>query len=457
MSFARLVYYSAVIGGWSAFLAWLLGEVFLHGGTGGSYVSLAGVGALVGAAIGAGLNLVAGSTNLHWKQLLTRLLPGLGAGGIGGVVGILLGDILYAAGLPRAIGWLVMGLGIGAVEGLTERSPQKLRNGLIGGGMGGLLGGFLFDPLSNLIQSGTGMTSRATSFVILGICIGLLIGLAQVILKKAWLTVLDGYRPGRQLILSRDITLLGRGDHLLLPFMGPNNINLEQEHVRISKQPDGSYQVADNNSKQGSFVNNKPLTAASVLADGDVIKLGGNFVRFNISSRTAASSAPVPTTALDAAGTTSTTSQGLNPQSTMISGGKPVVPKPPPPPPSPRRDARPAATPSPANPSPVNAQPASSQATSTSPVSMPVASVRAPTMPPPVPPSRPAPPVMPAPLQGLPPPSRIPPPPPPPLRPAVSGNDGTGVSNAPKSPQSLPPAAGRIPPPPPPPPPKRKP
>ncbi|MDB5387895.1 MAG: hypothetical protein JWM11_3541, partial [Planctomycetaceae bacterium] len=35
MSFARLVYYSAVIGGWSAFLAWLLGEMLFQGGTDG--------------------------------------------------------------------------------------------------------------------------------------------------------------------------------------------------------------------------------------------------------------------------------------------------------------------------------------------------------------------------------------------------------------------------------------
>jgi hypothetical protein len=394
MSFARLVYYSAIIGGWSAFLAWLLGEILLQGGSSGGW-QLAGVGALVGAAIGSGLNLVAGSTNLHWKLIMARLGPGIIAGGIGGIIGIVLGNVLYGwLGLPRAIGWFVMGLGIGAVEGITDRSQQKLRNGLIGGGVGGMIGGFLFDHLNSLVQSGSGMTGRAIAFVILGICIGMLIGLAQVILKQAWLTVLDGYRPGRQLILSKEVTILGRGDHLLLPFMGPNNINLEQEHLRITRQANGAYQVEDNRSKQGTFVNNKPLTAAFSLAYGDVIKLGGNFVRFNL-ARASGSSGRAPS--LQSAGSpTSTTT------ATSSGGGRPIVPPAPPPPPrsSAVRDAKPA----------MNEQASNAP-------SMPSSPARSPVPPPPSPnriPSSPAP----NPQAGSPsaPGRRIPPPPPPPPR-----------------------------------------
>lgn len=403
MSFARLVYYSAVIGGWAAFLAWLLGEIVFQGGASGSRWTIAGIGALVGAAIGSGLNLVAGSTNLHWKQLVTRLLPGVFAGGAGGVIGILLGDILYVSlGLPRAIGWFVMGLGIGAVEGITDQSKDKLRNGLIGGGLGGLIGGILFDPLNSLIQSGSGMTSRAIAFVILGICIGMFIGLAQVILKQAWLTVLDGYRPGRQLILSKPVTILGRGDHLMLPFMGPNNINLEQEHVRITRQPNGAYLVEDNQSKLGSFINNKPLLAASVLADGDVIKLGGNFVRFNLSRSTGATAQPPIST------------QPVGAQSTgrplaTTAGGRPVAPPPPPPPPrsAALRDAKPTTSAPPPNVPPPSTPVAS--------MPIPAAPVRPQQPPPPPPvnkfPAMPSPPPTSEPSAGG---RRIPPPPPPP-------------------------------------------
>lgn len=389
MSFSRLVYYSAVIGGWSAFVGWLLSEILFHGGTSGR-LPLAAIGALVGAAIGSGLNLVAGSTNLHWKQLVLRLIPGIIVGGIGGMIGILVGDVLYTTlRLPRALGWLMMGLGIGLVEGITEQSSQKLRNGLIGGGLGGLLGGILFDPLANMIHSGTGMTSRAAAFVILGVCIGILIGLAQVILKEAWLSVIDGYRPGRQLVISKTVTFLGRGDHLQLPFMGPANQSLEREHIKITRQPDGTFVAEDNQSKQGSLLNSKPLQTPTVLADGDVLKLGTNFVRFNWKKSgrsTAASPAAVQTSAPVMA--------------------RPVVPPPPPPPPSTR--------------------PRSGAAQPTSPV---VASAAEPVVIQPV--ATPTPPVAPnRPASAVP----TPQPPPMPTKPAVPQSDSSSSKKIPPPP-----------------------
>jgi hypothetical protein len=288
MSLARLVYYSAVIGGWAAFLGWLVAEcLVLRGqGAGGGRVdfSLIMAGALVGGAIGAGINVLAGISNTQWKQVAKRIAAGLVVGSLGGAVGIFLGNLiylLYPVSLMRALGFMVLGLGVGVVDGLYERSASKIRNGVIGGLIGGLAGGILFDPLTTVISSGAGIAARATAFVILGICIGALIGLTQVVFRQAWLTVLDGYRPGRQLILSQGVTILGRGDHLPLPFMGPNNRELEAEHARIARQADGSYTIEDNRSKLGLSVNHQSVQQGCPLRDGDVIKLGGNFIRFN--------------------------------------------------------------------------------------------------------------------------------------------------------------------------------
>ncbi|HVX14597.1 MAG TPA: FHA domain-containing protein [Pirellulales bacterium] len=281
MSFIRIVYYSALAGGWGAFLGWLLAEIlFFHAGQAGGSVQVAAIGALVGAAIGLGLSVVAGLANGQLAQIAMRALPGVVAGGFGGALGSFVGDLLYPY-LGRAPGWMIVGIGIGIVEGLYERSASKLRNGLIGGALGGLLGGLLFDPIVHLVAHGSGMSSRAAAFVILGAAIGALIGLVQVVLKDAWLTVLDGYRPGRQLILSRAVTALGRGDHLPLPFLGPMNAGIESEHVRIVRQSNGAFVLEDNQSKLGTRLNNQPLMQPTVLSDGDVIKFGTNFVRFN--------------------------------------------------------------------------------------------------------------------------------------------------------------------------------
>ncbi len=237
---------------------------------------------------------MAGMANAQWKQLLKRVGSGLVAGGIGGAIGGALGDFLYATAsvrdvlgevLSRSVGWMMMGAGIGVVEGLYERSPAKLRNGLLGGAVGGLLGGFILEKGSSLISAGfraSSMSSAATAFVILGICIGVLIGLVKVALKEAWLTVRDGYRPGRQLILAEASVLLGRAEYATLPFMGRVDADeVELEHAHIIRQSGGQFLLVDNNSRTGVRVNNVRVNGSVILKQGDTIKIGVNSIEFN--------------------------------------------------------------------------------------------------------------------------------------------------------------------------------
>jgi len=269
MSLNRLVYYCAIIGGWAALLGALISEFLVRrpGWISGNAEDAITAG-LVGAVIGGGLNLVAGMVNAQWLPQLKRLAPGLLIGGVGGAIGSLIGNFLYQHGLPRALGWCVMGLSIGVVDGLTDRSWKKVRNGLIGGALGGLLGGFLFDPIKGWAASQTGLASRAVAFVLLGICIGSLIGLVQVVLKEAWLTVLDGYRPGRQLILTRDVTILGRAEHVALPFFGHPARDVEREHARIVRRPNGQFAIEDVQTKSGTRVNGEVIQGPRLLCAG---------------------------------------------------------------------------------------------------------------------------------------------------------------------------------------------
>ncbi len=293
MSLNRFIYYSAIVGGWAAFVAWLVCEfILLRNDTAASRLQVVLVAALVGATIGGGLNLVAGFSNANWKQLLARLVPGMLCGLVGGAIGGFLGDLLFSIGVPRAVGWAIMGMGIGVAEGLYDRSKNKIRNGLIGGGLGGLVGGLLFDFIVNVIASTSGMPSRAAAFVVLGISIGALVGLVQVVLKDAWLTVVDGYRTGRQLILSAPVTVLGRGEHVAMPFLGQWGKELEIEHVRITRQPNGSFVVEDNNTRIGTRLNRQPLQGRQILKDGDVIAFGTNYVTFNERQRRSTAHAP---------------------------------------------------------------------------------------------------------------------------------------------------------------------
>lgn len=350
MSFSRFVYYCAVIGGWAAFIAWVfLERPIRHLGSLGETAAAVDLWSIitptvtatgVGGAIGCGLGLVAG-TDRRFLGRLQHALSGLIGGAVGGLIGGLTGAILYTyAGLPRAFGWMIMGTAIGAAEGLHQNSFRRVRNGVIGGALGGLLGGVLFGLL---VRPGAEMTSRALAFVVLGISIGALIGLTHVVLRRGWLTVLDGFRPGRQLILDQVVTLLGRGDHLPLPLLGPTSRDLEAEHARITRRADGAFVVEDRDTRLGTLLNGERLLGPAVLTDGDLLRLGGNILRFNDRGNTtsagqraappcaAPQSAPPPISSGPASGTGPSSGGPLPGGAVAPRPSRPPQPGPPPP------------------------------------------------------------------------------------------------------------------------------
>jgi hypothetical protein len=332
VSLHRFVYYAAVIGGWAAFLAWMVAEpLFLHRAGLPLAVRIMLTSALVGAGLGMGMILVSGMANAQWQRQLRRAVLGLVIGGIGGALGGLLGQLLYRIGIPQMVGWVIMGLGmglgIGSADGILDRSSRKLRNGMIGGVFGGLVGGALF---SWIARDGMDLPMQATGFVILGLSIGALIGLAQVVLKEAWLTVVDGFRPGRQVILSEATTFLGRGDHLPLPLLGYAGRDLDSEHARITRQPDGQYTIQDNQSRIGTILNGRPLQAPAMLADGDLIRLGSNILRFNHRHRKEASTMDTAPSAAGAAAVSAPAAPPL-PSGMPLPQGGPTASRPAPP------------------------------------------------------------------------------------------------------------------------------
>ncbi len=279
MSFYRLIFYHAMLGGWAAFFGWLVSEAILlrRSGSLGNLQILIST-ALVGAAIGGGIALVGAIANGRFKGYVLRFVVCLIGGFAGGALGGVIGNFLFSL-LPylivRALGWMIMGLGIGGIEGIFDFSLKKIRNGLIGGAIGGLLGGLCFP----LVASVGNRSGRAIAFVILGSCIGLFIGLAQIILREAWLTVEQGFRPGRQFVLNVPVTVLGTSEKSQLPFIAFGAKGVEPVHVRIFRQKDGRFLLRDNGTRTGTFVNGERV-AEELLKNDDLIQLGPNVVRF---------------------------------------------------------------------------------------------------------------------------------------------------------------------------------
>ena len=237
MSFRWFIYYCAVCGGAAAFVGWALGEPL---GAGVMVDALKGL--FLGLMLGVVLALIDSLWNFSQTQVIrgacpARVVAGL-SGCVAGFFGGLIGSGLFAAltEIPlrsRVFGWTLTGLLIGASVGVfdllvalaTKQDPagplKKVVNGLIGGGVGGLLGGLLssssraawaasFSGKPDLLDKL--WTPGRRGFVVLGLCIGLLVGLAQVILKQAWLKVEKGFRPGRELIVSKEQVVIGRGE-----------------------------------------------------------------------------------------------------------------------------------------------------------------------------------------------------------------------------------------------------
>jgi hypothetical protein len=298
MTFRLFVYWSALCGGWAAALGWALGRLL------GGNDPLGGTG-LRGMTLGLIIALGLGSVDALWVYSLRqfgrvapRVLICVLVGGVGGLVGSMAGQALYNwknLDALRIVGWvftgLMVGVSIGAFDVLRswvrEESLSwagwRLFRGVLGGGIGGLLGGAVAWQMDEvgvrLAPDKGGLWSPSlTGFVVLGLCIGLLIGVAKVALKEAWLKVEAGFRKGRELLLDKPQLTIGRAESCDLGLFGDPAI--ERLHARIYQQ-DGRHFIADASGSAGTYVNDVRITAPTPLRAGDLIRVGAARLRFS--------------------------------------------------------------------------------------------------------------------------------------------------------------------------------
>lgn len=300
MSFKLFIYYCALCGGWAAFLGWAIGI-----GLASAARSELAQDLLMGTFLGLTVALALGVTDAVWNlsghrygQIVTRgLFIGL-VGALAGLIGTAIGSALFSltnVEVLRIAGWVVVGVLIGASVGLYDfvarrragdRSGgglRKLLNGVIGGTLGGGVGAVLFVLLRNAMGSLLGkppsdlLSGSAIGFVALGACIGLFIGLAQVILKEAWIEIEVGRRAGRQMILSKDETTIGRAEGCDVGLFGDSGV--EKNHARIVLDG-GRYLLADAGTPGGTFLNDERVARPTPLRSGDAIRVGACVLRF---------------------------------------------------------------------------------------------------------------------------------------------------------------------------------
>ena len=246
--------------------------------------------------------------NARFAYIITVIVVGLAAMTVAsdhmhpilaGLLGGLLGEALYGRwhwGVLLVLGWTLVGLLVGLSVGVFDLlarlaqggdpygAVRKVGNGLLGGALGGVVGGTLSLLLrgawaglfegkpSDLLWS-----PSATGFVALGACIGLMVGLAQVILKEAWLKVERGFRAGRELILSKPVVTIGRAEACDVGLFGDPGV--DKLHARILRRGNG-YLVEDADSSGGTYLNGERVDGPARLRSGDAIRVGRCVLRF---------------------------------------------------------------------------------------------------------------------------------------------------------------------------------
>jgi hypothetical protein len=152
-------------------------------------------------AAGVGLLLAAGQ-NLYSRQtwyVPPDLLKGLGGGAAAGLVGGVVGELLYqftpAAAAPffRLVGWASLG-GLTGL-GLSFFVPNlRAWKGLAGGAAGGLAGGLGYLLVVLVLGGAVNVGARLLGAMLLGLAIGLMVAFAERLFRKAWLEVRYGER-----------------------------------------------------------------------------------------------------------------------------------------------------------------------------------------------------------------------------------------------------------------------
>jgi hypothetical protein len=299
MSFRLFVYCSALCGAWAALAGWAAGRL----AAGNHPLASATFKAMY---LGLFVALALGTIDVLWtyslrqvRRVVPRVLTSALGGAVGGLLGGFLGQRLFelvSHPVFFVLGWAITGLLIGLsivlfdltarfvyIGGLSK-GMRKTWQALGGGAAGGLLGGFLSLLLKNAgsrifpdVEVERLWGPSALGFVVLGLCIGLMIGLAQVLFKERWLRFEAGRRRGREMFLSKPLMTIGRAEACDIGLFGDPHI--ERLHARLELDGDG-FLVTDVGTPAGTYVNGRRIDGPTRLHSGDAISVGTVVLRF---------------------------------------------------------------------------------------------------------------------------------------------------------------------------------
>jgi hypothetical protein len=249
------------------------------------------VAGLIGLFIGAADGLVC---RLPRRAIFSGII-GLVVGFVGGFIMSIVGNIVYAPvnllaqksghnsslGMigfaiqmgGRSLAWALAGMAMGLGQGIALRSSRLLLYGLLGGIVGGLLGGLFFDPIDLILlgqDKPSAHWSRLIGFGLIGLSVGAMIGVVELLARDAWLRMTKGPLTGKEFLIFKDVMAIGsspRSDIYLF-----NDPLVAADHAILRAVGD-ECEIETRHSDHPIQLNNRSVNRAR-LRHGDSVTIG---------------------------------------------------------------------------------------------------------------------------------------------------------------------------------------
>jgi hypothetical protein len=175
--------------------------------------------------------------------------------------------------LGRSLAWACAGMTMGLGQGVALRSGRLLLFGFLGGVIGALLGGLLFDPVDMLLLSSVKPSahwSRLVGIVAIGLGVGAMIGVVELLARDAWLRMTEGPLAGKEFLIFKDLMKLGSSPRSEIYLF--NDALVAGHHANL-RMVGGEAEIEAVDAKHPVEVNRHPVDRMR-LRHGDRITIG---------------------------------------------------------------------------------------------------------------------------------------------------------------------------------------
>ncbi|MEM4410026.1 MAG: FHA domain-containing protein [Candidatus Caldarchaeum sp.] len=269
------------------------------------------VGSFIGTAVGAVSGWAQGSRFHFIWGVFTGALVGAFAGVIGLSIGGSLataifghdvfetGDLTLRQVFARILVFTPFGGLVGISLGVATRSFPRAIQGFLGGLLGGAVVGAVFDMIGvslapvvlaarGQVVGEVGIFSRGVSAIGMGAAIGLFVGVVERLGRKAWLRLELARNEGKEWVVDKPRTFIGRSERADVPLFGDPYIF--PMHACLYKQGN-VYTIVDGGTPIGIGVNGIRVQQQA-LRHGDVINIGSFSLRFLLKKASPVASTP---------------------------------------------------------------------------------------------------------------------------------------------------------------------